>query len=127
MRSVIALLSLVLLAPLSFAEVYEAHWSAPSKYGAPRNYGYVIEVNISDIGTISGEIKTFYGSSDCQWAGVPIKGKATNDGFVQFVTEDHAQKFCGRIAFSGKKEGDKLVGFIPNFGGQKVDVELKPK
>lgn len=121
-----ALLVMLLLGQSAVADTYKVNFVAPSNTGKPWNYGFVVDLQFGDAGVITGEIKEFYGASACRWPGVKISGGNLQDGNFRWITEENIVKGCGKLVFVGRKDGEKLVGYLPRFQGVKVDLELEP-
>lgn len=112
---------------MAFADLYKANFSAPSNApGRMWNYGFVIDLQFAEGGAITGEVKEFYGANACRWPGVKLSGGNIADGNFRWISDDNPVKGCGKLVFIGKKEGDKLVGYLPRFQGVKIDLELSP-
>lgn len=108
------------------ADLYKVNFVAPSNTGKPWNYGFVVDLQFADSGAISGEMKEFYGASACRWPGVKLAGGNLQDGNFRWTTEENPLKGCGKLIFVGKKDGEKIVGYLPRFQGVRVDLELEP-
>jgi hypothetical protein len=119
--------ALIFVSTPAFAEIYKVDFVAPSNTGSPWNYGFVVDLQFSEDGAISGEIKDFFGVRACRWAGFKVSGKKSPDGQIRWVSERHFLKGCGALTFVGKMEGENLVGYMPSFQGVKVDLVLEPK
>lgn len=117
----------MLTSTAAVAETYKVDFVAPSNTGSPWNYGFVVDLQFSDDGTISGEIKDFFGVRACRWADFKVSGKKSPNGQIRWVSERHSVKGCGALTFVGKMEGENLVGYMPSFQGVKVDLTLEPK
>ncbi|PUE28689.1 hypothetical protein B9Z35_11830 [Limnohabitans sp. Jir61] len=110
-----------------FADLYKAEFVAPGSFGGPNtNFSFVVDLNFTDSGSISGEIKNFYGAKHCPWNGVQLSGSNLANGNFRWSSDENINKGCGKLVFVGKKEGAKLVGYLPRFQGIKVDLELEP-
>jgi hypothetical protein len=109
---------------VAFADLYKVNFSAPANNGSPRPYGFVVNLQFSEGGAISGDVKEFYGASACQWPGIKITGGNLPDGNLRWITEENPVKGCGKLVFVGKQDGDKLVGYLPSFQRVRVDLSL---
>lgn len=120
-----AFLSSLLVANPALADLYKASFTAPNNKGAASTYGFVVDLQFNDSGSITGEIKEFYGANACRWPGLKIAGNNLQDGNFRWASEENIIKGCGRLVFIGKKDGDKLTGHLPRFQGGRVDLELE--
>ena len=115
------------LCGLSHAEMYKVNFTAPSNVASKMwNYGFVVDLQFTDNGSITGEVKEFFGTKACSWPGIKISGGNLPDGNFRWMTDENPVKSCGRIVFVGKKEDNKLIGYLPKFQGVKVDLTLEP-
>ncbi len=115
------------LCGFSHAETYKVNFTAPSNVpGKMWNYGFVVDLQFADNGAITGEMKEFFGTKACSWPGMKITGGNLSDGTFRWMTDEHPVKSCGKIVFVGKKEDNKLVGYLPKFQGVKLDLTLEP-
>ena len=126
MKSAVLILAAMLTSTMACADLYKSNFTAPDNRGAPRAYGFVVDLQFSENGQIAGEFKEFYGTSACRWNGVKLSGGNLPDGNFRWLSEENTMRNCGRIVFIGRKEGDKIVGHLPKFQGAKVDLELSP-
>jgi hypothetical protein len=116
-----------LISGMGFADLYKANFTAPSNVPNKMwSYGFVVDLQFAEGGTISGEVKDFYGASACRWPGVKLSGGNIADGNFRWISDENPIKGCGKLVFVGKREGDKLVGFLPRFQGVRVDLEMSP-
>jgi hypothetical protein len=116
-----------LLSGAAFADLYKANFSAPGNLpGKTLSFGFVVDLQFGEGGAISGEVKDFYGASACRWPGVKLSGGNLADGNFRWISDENPIKGCGKLVFVGKRDGDKLVGFLPRFQGVRVDLELSP-
>ena len=112
---------------VAFADLYKANFSAPGNQpGRMLNYGFVVDLQFAENGAISGDVKEFYGASACRWPGVKLTGGNLADGNFRWISDENPIKGCGKLVFVGKKETDKLVGYLPRFQGVKIELELSP-
>ena len=125
MKKAIFIASIVFMAAQANAETYKTSFVAPNNSGQPYNTGMVVDLNFADDGAISGEMKILYNAPNCKWRGEKITGGNFKDGMFRWATDLNPTKGCGRIVFIGKKEGDKLVGYLPSFQGVKIDIEFQ--
>lgn len=127
-KSLLATFAFFTFASSAYAELYKVDFTAPSNTpGKMWNYGFVVDLQFSDGGAISGEVKDFYGTKACFWPGVKINGGNLPDGTFRWMTDENSVKGCGKLVFVGKKEDGKLVGYLPRFQGVRVDLTLDPK
>jgi hypothetical protein len=111
----------------AMADLYKVNFMAPSNSpGKMWNYGFTVDLQFAEGGAITGEVKDFFGANACRWPGIKITGGNLPDGTFRWLTDENPVKGCGKLVFVGKKEGDKLVGFLPRFQGVKVDLTLEP-
>ena len=115
--------SILLMASHANAEVYKTNFIAPDNRGLPYNASFNVDLIFAENGAISGEIK-FFNSTICRWAGQKVTGGNFKDDNFRWETELHPIKGCGKIIFVGKKEGQKIVGYLPSFQGVRIDIEL---
>lgn len=123
----IAFLASLFLSKVAYAELFKVYFTAPSNSpGKMWSYGFVVDLNFAENGQIAGEVKEFIGATACRWPGIKIEGGNLPDGSFRWMTEENSLKGCGKLVFVGKKEGEKLVGFLPRFQGVRVDLTLEP-
>ena len=124
MKKYLFFASILLIASHANAEVYKTNFIAPDNKGLPYNASFAVDLIFAENGAISGEIK-FSNSVICRWAGQKVTGGNFKDGDFRWTTELNPIKGCGKIIFIGKKEGEKIVGYLPSFQGVKIDIEFK--
>lgn len=126
-KSIVIFISAIVLSGSAFADLYKVYFEGPSNsVGKVWRYGFVVDLHFAESGVITGEVKEFLGATGCRWPGIKIEGGNLPNGTFRWMTEENPLKGCGKLVFIGKKEGEKLVGYLPRFQGVKIDLELEP-
>lgn len=125
-KSISLFLLSLLTCTIALADLYKTSFQAPNNRGALVTYGFEADLAFNPDGSVTGEMKQFYGASTCRWPGTKLTGRMLADSTLHWVSEENTIRSCGKLTFVGKKEGEKLVGHLPRFQGIKVDLELEP-
>ena len=111
---------------VALADLYKTSFQAPNNRGGLIPYGFVVDLQVTPEGSVTGEVKDFFGASSCRWPGTKLTGRSLADSSIHWVSEENVIRGCGKLVFVGKKEDDKFVGHLPRFQGVKVNLELEP-
>ena len=126
MKNLFVFVSMFSFTSLVNAELYKTTFvSQASGSGNSYNTGVLVDLNFTENGEISGEIKNIYNTSSCKWQGEKVTGGKFKDGYFRWETGVHPTQGCGRIVYVGKKEGDKIIGYFPKFNGVRVETSFK--
>ena len=109
--------------PALAAEKYEASVVARGNKGFDFTYRFALEIDKLTTGQFGGQISS-WDSKICASARA-IKGELKPNGEVTFATDTSPIKGCGKMNFTGKREGDTAIIGKMNYQGEMHNFNFK--